>query len=445
MGGKRSVRKLIFVAVTFFLVVGIVELVSLVGLSLLGGRLVGLGALSAERLAIAGRAQQPTVGMTNAAVETEPWVLGMRQKQVLHPYLGFVFKPKDDLKTSAPRYVREGNSYGFPQNFYGFFSGIAPDDVVVAVVGGSVAHQIAAMGRPIPFLERALNRIPKFDGRNVKVLNFAVGGYKQPQQLALINYFLALGMHIDVLINIDGFNEVTLPVKDNLSVDVNPFYPRSWRFRVETIDSEERRLRGEISFLDSLRREVASRFSQTPLQYSFAAAFVWRMVDNKIRRWGAERETSLLERTSGDRNLETHGPPFEYQTEDSLFRDLVAVWRRCSMQMHSVAQGQGIAYFHFLQPNQYDSGSKELTSEELRTAWDPESSFVKSVAIGYPMLRDEGAGLRASGVRFVDLTGVFEDVDQALYVDSCCHFNADGVELLAEVIAEEIENADDME
>lgn len=444
MDRKQVFRKVVFFAATIVLVICTAEFVSWVGIGLLSGRFTGLVVLSAEREAIASTIQMEGVWEEDTEA-IEPWILGMRQEQVLHPYLGFVDKPHDDLQSEAPRYVSEGNEFGFPQNFYGLFLEGTPKDVVVVVVGGSVAHQIAAKGRPVPFLERTLSRVRRFDGKDVRVLNLALGGYKQPQQLALLNYFLALGMDIDILINVDGFNEVTLPVKDNISVNVNPFYPRSWNFRVEAIDSGERRLRGEIAFLDALRREVASAFSRTPLQYSFTAGFVWRTIDTRIRRWGAERESSLLERTSNGRTLEVNGPPFHHGSDEALYDELVAVWRRSSIQMQHVAQGQGIEYFHFLQPNQYDIGSKELSAQELNTAWDPESRFVESVAFGYPKLREESVILRESGVRFFDLTGIFREYRKTIYVDPCCHFNAAGVEVLAGAIAEAIEDEYEIE
>ena len=46
--------------------------------------------------------------------------------------------------------------------------------------------------------------------------------------LLVLNYMLALGQTFDLVINIDGFNEVALPPITNLPNQVNPFFPRNW-------------------------------------------------------------------------------------------------------------------------------------------------------------------------------------------------------------------------
>ena len=40
------------------------------------------------------------------------------------------------------------------------------------------------------------------------VLNFAAGSVKQPQQLFYLNYFHGLGQKLDLVIDIDSFNDV---------------------------------------------------------------------------------------------------------------------------------------------------------------------------------------------------------------------------------------------
>ncbi len=184
MAPISKLRKLIFIVVVVVLVGGFVEFVSFVGLSLVEGRVTGLGALNSERRTLVGNQPQTDANQDTSA-DVAPWILGMRQDQVLHPYLGFVDNPKEDLNSWGPRYLPDGNDYGFPKNFHAFFSGVDPDDVVVVVVGGSVAHQIAAQGRPDPYLESALKRVRRSEGNRIKILNLAVGGFKQPQRPCL--------------------------------------------------------------------------------------------------------------------------------------------------------------------------------------------------------------------------------------------------------------------
>ncbi len=54
------------------------------------------------------------------------------------------------------------------------------------------------------------------------------------------------------------------------------------------------------------------------------------------------------------------------------------------------------------------------------------------------MLRERGADLGAPGVRFRDLTMIFQPYDEPIYTDDCCHFGRRGNEIVARAIAQEI-------
>ena len=50
---------------------------------------------------------------------------------------------------------------------------------------------------------------------------------------------------------------------------------------------------------------------------------------------------------------------------------------------------------------------------------------------GYPQLRKFSRDLQRQGVNYFDLTGIFVDRPETLYIDECCHLNDRGNELLA--------------
>jgi hypothetical protein len=91
---------------------------------------------------------------------------------------------------------------------------------------------------------------------------------------------------------------------------------------------------------------------------------------------------------------------------------------------------------HLLQPNQYVPDSKKLGSEEQSIAISDEHCYGFAVRQGYPDLLREGANLRAEGVDFHDLTKLFAAFANPIYVDTCCHYNQKGNDLLAEAVAE---------
>ena len=81
-------------------------------------------------------------------------------------------------------------------------------------------------------------------------------------------------------------------------------------------------------------------------------------------------------------------------------------------------------------------GSKILTEDERRVAYSESHSYKKGVEKGYHRLVEAGKRLKDRGVRFYDLSMLFEDNDERLYVDSCCHLNARGYEIVAGRIGE---------
>src|SRR5207237_3069481 len=82
-----------------------------------------------------------------------------------------------------------------------------PAAATIAFVGGSFAVGFAEHGAPR--LLARLSELPAYRGKKLVPLNLAAGGYKEPQQLMSIVYLLALGGEIDLLVNLDGFNEIT--------------------------------------------------------------------------------------------------------------------------------------------------------------------------------------------------------------------------------------------
>lgn len=108
--------------------------------------------------------------------------------------------------------------------------------------------------------------------------------------------------------------------------------------------------------------------------------------------------------------------------------------------MAELSRASGIAYFHFLQPNQYVPGSKPISAEEAQKAISGEEDykFRTAVELGYPLLAAAGERLAADGLEFIDLRFMFRDHPEPLYVDTCCHLGLDGNDLLGEEIGRQV-------
>lgn len=406
---RRRWKTALFAAFMLVLLVAGIEALAWAGGRIAYGPRFSRGHLQAQRTALAPGGG----GFARAA-----WL----DDEVLHPYLGFV--PRDHLRG------RLGVSADTR-------AAAAGDEVVVAIVGGSVARQFAGDG--LPRLLDRLRELPRFRGKTLVPFNAAAGGYKQPQQLMLVAYLAALGERLDILINLDGFNDVTLYATEDASVRMFPAYPRRWHRRVQhALSRDEFRTMIRRLEAEDRRRQYAREFSRWPWRASNAASLVYLALDARLATQLAQADHALLaaEREAAPPLVAT-GPPVEFEDREELLAFLVDLWRRSSQAIHELSAGRGVRYYHFLQPNQYVPASKPMGPDEARTALANEA-YRRTVGAAFPLLREAGRALAASGVRFHDLTAVFAGHREPLYVDNCCHFNPEGNLIVADRIFEAI-------
>ncbi len=346
---------------------------------------------------------------------------GPQDVEVIHPFLGFV---KDPDQTARSSYL------GFPGKDDDPLSPAVGDALTVAIFGGSFAEGVSWFGEPA--LQSALIEA----GIESRILTIAMGGYKQPQQLLALAYLLSHGAEIDVVVNIDGFNEVTLPVTDNLSRGVNPYYPRAWKTRTAGMaDQETMRLIGRVTLLRDKRQHWAKLFRPLP-RFSIVRNIVWRARDQDMEEQIEDLNEEIgASRRKNRKGFMRSGPDMGFESGPELYPEIARHWSRCSQLMKALCDAKGITYLHFLQPNQYFDTGRVLTDEEQRIAFREEHAYRHGVVEGYPQLRNEAANLIAQGVDYHDLTSLFDEYAETLYSDECCHTNPRGYEIVANAIA----------
>jgi hypothetical protein len=350
----------------------------------------------------------------------------------VHPYFGFVRRPKEEPEAGT-----------LPINAFGFIDANPPiqhrekGKLIVGILGGSLAEEFCEFG--LPEFEAQLKKFPRFADKRIVFVRLAIPGYKQPQQLFVVNYLLALGAEFDLLVNIDGFNEVALPVVENKPAGVFPSFPRDWGTRVlERRDTALLRRMGEVVYLQEIDSDWAKRFAAIPWCYSPTARLVWSVRHEWLSRSIISGYRDTIELREKHRSFTAQGPSETFADLPALLRHCVGVWKRSSLELAKVCDGLGIEYYDFLQPNQYLPGSKPMN--ELERSLTVESAYPARAAIeaGYPMLIEAGRELSASGVRFHDLTQIFAHETQPTYRDNCCHLTPTGNELLAVALARAI-------
>jgi hypothetical protein len=347
---------------------------------------------------------------------------------VIHPFLGYVMDPQipHGVQISAEGFsrVRSGPPPAGRPRF------------TVGIFGGSMAMLLCHDGWEV--LARELRRLPQAQEKEPWLECYALGGYKQPQSLLALDYALARGERFDLVITLDGFNEMALPTAENLKLGVNPFYPRSWNVLASTVlGPRVLRISGEIAYLEHERASWAG-LCDGAFAWSSVCHVIWQAGDRRFGRRVGELERELLAEKAS-RSFAVSGPGFRYRPQGRrTFRELVDMWSRSSTLMAEVCRARGISYFHFLQPNQYLDGSKPLGKAERSVAFDPDHPYRPGVVRGYPLLIEAGKGLAASGVPFHDLTRIFAAVEEPLYFDTCCHVNARGSQIMAREMAARI-------
>jgi len=421
---KKSILLLCACLITYTLL----EVCSLIGHYFTHGELFSFKKAEIQRRVV--------MGQTTRFSKAEMEYLGpafYEGNQVIHPYLGFVADPT----------VKEGEAGGWSVNQWGFF-GSPPlfekisdetTDYVIGIFGGSVAQVLAIAG--IAPIIRELRENGIVNGKTIRIVPIAMGGIKEPQQLMALNYFLTLGAQFDIVLNLDGFNDIVLPYTENIRLGVFPFFPRNWATRVwGYTDMNFARALGKVEYLREWRKWLASVFSMFPLNLSITSHFLWSLTDSTIQKADAKVQTNVMEGFPNRQNLRyvATGPTRTYVDQEEMYRDFANMWGRASNAMFELAKAHGIHYFHFLQPNQYVPKSKIFTEKERKQAFDETSSWRSSVIQGYPHLKEVGKSLVNKGIPFFDMTMIFAENGETLYVDKCCHLNALGNELLGKAI-----------
>ena len=343
-------------------------------------------------------------------------------ERLIHPYLGYDIVGGIQLLDDEFAYFR-----GHPD----------PERYDIVIVGGSVAQIFGQYGERV--LIDTLQADPRFAGRDIHLLKFGHGGWKQPQQLNVVCYLISLGFRFDCVINLDGFNEVALG-NNNAELGTHPIFPSIPHWGHLAVGGRTDRA-GLDMVVDvrSAQRDVERTLESVLGSGMYRSAILGSLALARLKGQTARFRTlvkayeeHLLE--SGDRVV-LAGPRFERGGQKALILATLA-WMESSRTLSDVCRARDIDYLHVLQPTLHDEGSKIPSADEIKNGTITET-WLEGVRRGYPMLRKAGAQLVEQGVAFVDLSTVFAGMTETLYWDNC-HFDQLGNDILAAAVAREL-------
>jgi hypothetical protein len=361
----------------------------------------------------------------------------------LHPYFGFTTKPETPYKLSFSQTEHKANNYGFTTPYAYPFKKRA-GQYVVGIFGGSVAQNYAVYEQEHNVLAEALKQLPALRDKEIIILPFAYGGYKQPQQLLALNYFLALGQGFDLVINIDGFNEVALSdlnTKAGVEVampSVQHIMPlvnlASGHESTEELTSLLRLKQYKERLKTALQAwrqcTLASCYTLRLLHVRYLAA-AYRQEVGKYDAFWVRKFNDLDQDALVQVNRDDSLPP----DSPAAFEHMAFVWAESSRIMRHELADAHVPYFHIVQPNQYAPTQRVFGEEEKRVAIQADGRYVAGVRGGYPVLLSKIDELRKSGVTVINAVNVFDHTAAPVYSDTCCHYNQLGSEIFSTFVA----------
>jgi len=361
----------------------------------------------------------------------------------LHPFFGYVMKPgaftNEKLKLKV-------NKHGFFSLYEYPFVKTNKKQFIIGVFGGSVANNFAVEEYKNQVLSKKLQIYPEFGDREIVVLNFGNGGYKQPQQLLILNYFLALGQELDLVINIDGFNEVALSNLNNkaeveigmpsvqhiqpLTGLANNNLPPEAMSSIVEINETKKQLKAGIDKLQTCQLALCHAVTSLQVQQlvnNYQQAVV--KYDSQVKQSNSDTANSSI----------VYIPKADSVFEDgAAFDKMASMWYKSSIGMNQILSSRKIKYFHFIQPNQYYPTKRAFTAKEKEIAIDNKSPYIEGVKKGYPVLLSKVDDLQKAGVNVFNAVNILDNTKETVYKDACCHYNSVGEEVLANYVSSSI-------
>ena len=362
----------------------------------------------------------------------------------LHPYFGATHRPGHPFSV-PPTLGKEvaaaaTNNFGFVSPYSYPYERGRDDEFLIGVFGGSVGVWFCQLGAD--HLIARLKQDSTLAGRRVTALCFSHEGYKQPQQALVLAYFLSRGQAFDLVLNIDGFNEVALgSLNDRHGLDVSMpsvmhIDPLINLIDQSTLTPDKLESLAQISRYKRQLNAIADRINRNRIASVNLVLEQYFQIVSK-RHVAEQYAFARLPSTPSASSAVYVTPKAKDRSEAELFDDIARIWVNGSMMMNDLLEARSVPYVHVLQPNQYHT-QRRFSTEEARVALNEQSPFKDGVRNGYPVLMKavEGGILHKSRVRFLDATRVFDNQPAAVYVDDCCHYTRQGNEILADYIAE---------
>jgi len=287
--------------------------------------------------------------------------------------------------------------------------------------------------------------LPGLKDKEFIILSFATGGYKQPQQLLILNYFLALGQELDMVVNMDGFNEVALSNLNNQNkVDlampsIQHIMPLT---NLASNSLSTKAMKSTIAIKENKARINQGLKSLRQCKLAACDALTSVYVQNLVNNY--RKDVIRFEKESNQPEKDDGGSVIYINLNNSVIKDDAAFeqmaqnWAQSSIVMNKVLSASNVPYFQVLQPNQYYQTKRVFGEAEKQIAFNKDTPYAKAVELGYPALFKKFPNLEKNHIDILNGVNVFDKTKDAVYVDSCCHYNKAGEVIFSDYVGSSI-------
>jgi len=195
--------------------------------------------------------------------------------------------------------------------------------------------------------------------------------------------------------------------------------------------------------LEILKLKDEVKETQTSLgKCRFATCYTlrWMQLRYLLHQYQKKSEAfSKLSRNEYESGSLVHVNKHDKPLDDAVaLPEIAGVWAKSELSMNELLAAKRVPYFPVLQANQYYSTRRKFSEAEEKIAHNSSSIYAEGVIKGYPKLIAGIDDLKRSRVKVINAVNVFDDAEDSVYVDNCCHYNKAGNEVFAKFVADQI-------
>jgi hypothetical protein len=294
----------------------------------------------------------------------------------------------------------------------------------VAILGGSFAEHVGNYllsddGKM--FITDLLAKNTHRKNTKIEILNLAGPGYKQPQILlsSLLNMEKA-----DLFLSIEGFNEIVVHHQTCLPIE----WPINFALYDATSETNSKKFFEATKVAYNFLYKMNNHTAFGKLAFYLLGERLINMSGQFQAKHVLEIETSQA--CKGRKMLNVVEGAHAAQK----------IWLDNVKKQHQIHRAFQKPLKTFLQPNQFLPNSKPWSKEESQIFGSSHFTLPEIVKTFYVPAVDNFKTLGKNNSNLYDLTKIYADTDETIYVDACCHVNEQGQRLVAEALSPHILN-----